>query len=301
MTENVQLIVGIELALSSPQIPNSLTVTILNLAEFMEMLDKPLPLDIVLLAHKAASVDTFSKCLHYREIEFNSKHIPPSSACIEALISVNNTLGLHEAASGTLQYVMMHYPNILVQPLWLEKLSRWDEARLAYLQQIASCKDTYPNDIPPRHRDWMSNELGVLRCLHALGEYEELAEGAMILRDHLKSLDNIEHSSYRSWTSEVERLGANAAWMLGRWDSMEDFMETESIHHQNDTDVSLDQNISFYQAVLAIHKQDYGKSRDIINTVRDSLADALSSLLSENYSRANRAMVTMQVSFNICY
>lgn len=139
----------------------------------------------------------------------------------------------------------------------------------------------------------MQNELGSLRCLHALGEYEELAEGAEALKQNLKVMDDVDE--YHTWMSEVQKLGANAAWMLGRWDSMEDFVEVETLS-SNTVDVNLEQNRSFYQAIIAIHKQDYTKATDIINSTRGQLVDTVSSLLEENYSRANKAMISMQVS-----
>jgi serine/threonine-protein kinase mTOR len=66
---------------------------IVNMAEFMEMNDKRLPLDIHLLARCAAFTSMFAKSLHYRELEFNSKHISPNGEVIEALITINNQLG----------------------------------------------------------------------------------------------------------------------------------------------------------------------------------------------------------------
>ena len=60
----------------------------------------------------------------------------------------------------------------------------------------------------------MLTELGSLRCLHALGEYEELIQGAETLKSNLKIMDEVEE--YSVWMGEVQKLGANAAWMLGR-------------------------------------------------------------------------------------
>ena len=225
--ESIPLISGLEMALQSSQIPVRLTNTLLNLAEFMEMLDKPLPLDIQLLARRAAYVNTFAKCLHYREIEFNSENVKPSTECVESLITVNNKLGLLDAAAGILQLVRSKFTHIAVKPLWLEKLSQWEEARQAYMTQISHWSTEHVGEVPPAHEGWMQNELGMLRCLHALGEYEELAEGANTLKQYMTVDDQVE--KYGSWVTEVCRLGANAAWMLGRWDSMEDFVEGETL------------------------------------------------------------------------
>jgi hypothetical protein len=89
----------------------------------MEMQDKRLPVDVRLLARQAQAANMFAKCLRFREKEFSSKNVPPSIECVDALISVNNQLGLSDRAIGVLQYLKQKYPNIAIQPLWLEKVT----------------------------------------------------------------------------------------------------------------------------------------------------------------------------------
>ena len=87
----------------------------------MDMQDKRLPIDVRLLARQAQAANMFAKCLRFREVEFASNNIQPSDECIDALISVNNQLGLSDRAIGALQYLKIRYPNIKIKPLWLEK------------------------------------------------------------------------------------------------------------------------------------------------------------------------------------
>ena len=108
------LVESMELAFNSPQIPNRICTILLDVAEFMEVLDRPLPLDTQLLARAAAAVDLFSRCLYYREIEFNSRTVSPSSECIESLIAINNKLGNLDAAAGVLEYVKSRYSRVVV-------------------------------------------------------------------------------------------------------------------------------------------------------------------------------------------
>ena len=77
----------------------------------------------------------------------------------------------------------------MVQPLWLEKLSRWEEAKTSYLRENNSYRDQYPNCRPPQYKQWMLSELGSLRCLQALGEYSELLNSAEILFNDLKFMN----------------------------------------------------------------------------------------------------------------
>jgi hypothetical protein len=80
--------------------------------------------------------------------------------------------------------------------------------------------------------------------------------------------------------------------MLGKWSSLEDFLEGEIITDTHE--VELNKNASFYRAILAIQKQNFAQAMSLIHETRVQLSGAISSLLSESYSRAYRAMVSMQ-------
>ena len=82
-----------------------MTQTLLNLAEFMEHNDKPLPIDIRKLGALAEKCHAYAKALHYREIESHSY----PAATIEALISINTQLQQPEAAKGILVHARQHH------------------------------------------------------------------------------------------------------------------------------------------------------------------------------------------------
>ena len=79
------------------------------------------------------------------------------------------------------------------------------------------------------------------------------------------------------------------------------------LHSTNGPDPSLDwaganpsvvdvtQEISFYHAVLAIHGEDYSRALQLIESARATLVPVISSVLNESYTRAYRAMISMQV------
>jgi len=323
IVEDNPLVVGIETALQSSHSSKKLIIIpLLNLAEYMEMQDKRLPLDIRILADQARHANMFAKCLYNREIEFRGKNFPPSADCIDSLISVNNQLGLSDNAVGLLQIVKLNYPHIPIQSSWLEKLDRWEDAQRSYedesTQICSQLMDAYElrqereevsdafdllsidkssqKKVLANNEGWMTRQIGKLRCLHALGEFEQLQESARSLRDQIKCTENVDKDEFNAWScmTEVQRLGANASWMLGEWKSMDDFLEGSS-ESSEQRDVVLDQNISFYQAIMAIHNKDYDKADALISDTRSKLAGSIGSLLSEKYSRAYRAMVTMQV------
>ena len=107
----------------SPHIPPELLHQLLDLAEFMEHDDKPLPIDIRTLGSLAERSSAFAKALHYKEIEFRSS---PAST-IEALISIYNELQQPDAAVGILKHAQQHHA-VELKESWYEKLGRWEDA-----------------------------------------------------------------------------------------------------------------------------------------------------------------------------
>jgi FKBP12-rapamycin complex-associated protein len=111
----------------------------------------------------------------------------------------------------------------------------------------------------------------------------------------------------------VESFGANAAWMLGDWGAMDTFIAGYT--STQTSDVILSSNPLFYKAVMAIHSRQYEQAMSLIEDTRyarcfhddasinntnlvshrSTLAESISTLMSENYSRAYRAMMSMQI------
>lgn len=290
--DDVPLIHAIETTLNYPHIPRDVVVCLLNVAEFMDMQDKRLPIDVTLLAKQAEEANMYARCLRYREIEFNSPNTMPSSECVEALITVNNELGLEDKATGLLIYVMTYCTEISVKPLWLEKLLYWNDARNSYLSQKNEFRRDYPGDSPVFNEDWMACELGEMRCLHALGDFDDLVNSASELKKQLE-MNEESLSISESWLHDVNILGASAAWSLGKWDEMSSFVEGPISGDRGD--VELSNKASFYQAVYNVHIEKYGEALSLIESTRKRLSYAISTLLSENYSRAYRGMVSMQI------
>lgn len=294
ITEEIPLITGIELALQSKNVPPEIVSSLLNLAEFMDMQDTPLPLDVQLLARGAAEANMFGKCLRYRELEFISPNVISSNECIESLISVNNELGLPDRAEGVLT-VTTKNSNIEIQPLWLEKLKNFEAAKDLYLIQNTKFRnESIPYESPSKNILWMESELGSLRCLHALGEFDELEETAKKLKEQISMKDHVK--KYDSWMGEIQKLGSNSAWMLGKWDSMQEFLDIDvGTEQQHSIVCDVIDNSSFYKAVLAIRKHDFSNALVLIANTRLHLSNIVNSLLSESYSRAYHAMISMQI------
>ncbi|KAJ0756980.1 putative non-specific serine/threonine protein kinase [Helianthus annuus] len=162
------LVRSLEMAFSSPNIPPEILATLLNLAEFMEHDEKPLPIDIRLLGALAEKCRAFAKALHYKEMEFEGaltkKMDANPVAVVEALIHINNQLHQHEAAVGILTYAQQRL-DVQLKESWYEKLQRWDDALKAYTAKSAQASSQHLI---------LDATLGRMRSLAALARWEEL-------------------------------------------------------------------------------------------------------------------------------
>lgn len=256
-----ELILSLEQALTSQEIPE-ITQTLLNLAEFMEHCDKgPLPLDTSLLGSRAMRCRAYAKALHYKEEEF---HRGPTTATLESLISINNKLQQPESASGVLQYAQNHRTDVKVQESWYEKLHEWNKALEAYEKK----QEEKPEDF--------NLTLGRMRCLEALAEWGHL---------HQIACEKWGTSSDENRT-DMARMAASAAWGLGQWDSMEEYMCLIPRNSYNG---------AFYRAVFALHTENYQLAQQCIDKARDILDTELTAMAGESYNRAYGAMVNVQM------
>jgi FKBP12-rapamycin complex-associated protein len=143
---------------SGANVPPEVLQTLLALAEFMEHDERPLPIGIRLLGNVAERCQAYAKSLHYKEMEF----LTAPDMAINSLISVNNHLGQAEAANGLLIYAQKRLKLELKEDVY-EKLNKWEEALEAYRARL-------------QHETGTEAREGCMRCLHALGEWEELQD-----------------------------------------------------------------------------------------------------------------------------
>ena len=255
-----ELVRSLETALTSPHIPPEILQVLLNLAEFMEHDDKALPIDIGTLGVYAGRCHAYAKALHYKELEFEEEKTP---SVVEALIFINNQLQQSDAAVGILRNAQK-YRDFELKETWFEKLSRWDEALHAY--QRREKEDPAAFDIT----------MGKMRCLHALGEWDLLSN----LAEEKWNLASIDHKR------EIAPLAAAAAWGLGQWDLMDNYLDAMK---------SYSPDRSFFGAILAIHRNQFQDATLHIEKARERLDVELSPLLGESYTRAYGVVVRVQM------
>lgn len=254
------LVRSIETAFDAAEVPDDVVMRLLNLAEFMEHDDKALPINIRLLGQKAYHFHSYAKSLHYYEAMFLSE---PSADIVESLIEINSRLGNQDAAFGTLTYAREQL-DIIHHEEWFEKLGRWEEALIAYDRKAAQGHET------PK------STFGRMRCLHALGEWEHLST---LVQETWVSASNSERT-------QMAPLACAAAWSLGQWEVMEDFISSMR---------SDSSERSFYRAILHVHRSQRHQANKHITRARDSLDQELTALINESYSRAYGLMVRTQM------
>ena len=255
-----ELVQSFCVALSSPNNPPEIHQILLNLAEFMEHDDKSLPIAITTLGQYAQRCHAFAKALHYKELEFYEE---PTTPTIESLISINNQLQQSDAAIGILKHAQLHH-DLQLKETWYEKLQRWDDALRAYNER----EKHEPNN--------MEITMGKMRCLHALGEWEQLSELA--------------RSKWDDSSSDIKRsvapLAAAASWGLGQWDRMDScikVMKSES------------PDKAFFNAILSLHRNNFEDASNHISKARDLLVTEITALVSESYNRAYGVVVRVQM------
>lgn len=216
----------------------------------MEHEDKPLPIDNRLLGDYALRFHAYAKALHYKELQFFTETSP---AIIEDLIMINTRLQQHDAAWGTLTLAREQY-DVSKHEEWYERLGRWSEALSAYEKKMREDPDA-------QEPVW-----GRMRCLHALGEWEQLAA---LVDENWANATNEQRR-------EMAGMGAAAAWSLNEWDNMDDYIASM----KGDSPER-----SFYKAILAVHRNQFNKALMHINKARDLLDPELTALVGESYGR----------------
>ncbi|ORZ10331.1 phosphatidylinositol kinase Tor2 [Lobosporangium transversale] len=246
-------------ALVAPNISPEIIQILLNLAEFMEHDDKPLPIDIRTLGEYAAKSHAFAKALHYKELEFLTE---PSTNAIEELIGINNNLQQPDAAAGILTHAQLHH-DFELKEAWYERLQRWEDALAAYeRKQLEN-----PNDLT------LTNKR--MRCLHALGEWDQLSSLAQAKWGSAPPQDRRKMASF----------AAAAAWGLGQWELLDEYIS--AMQENSDR--------AFFKAILALHRNQFQEAEKYIDKTRNMLDTELTALVGESYNRAYATVVRVQM------
>ncbi|KAI8609347.1 hypothetical protein BC830DRAFT_1151012 [Chytriomyces sp. MP71] len=253
------LVKALETVLNSATTTPEITQILLNLIEFMELDDNPLPLDIRNLSGYASKCRAWSKALRWKELEFLQT---PNATTTESLISINSQLQQYDAAVGILQFIQESGAHLQPAPLWYEKLNRWEDALNAYQHCL----------LP----ESAAKLIGQMRCLQHLGEWDQLSYLAK------QNWERVGSEARQA----IASLAAVSSWTLSDWQFMEQCvgaLKEES------------PDCAFFRAVLAINDGDFPEASRLIEVSRKLLDTELIVLLSESYRRAYHVVVRFQM------
>lgn len=277
-------------ALVSKTIPLNVLQALLNLFEFMDHDEKPLPAPKDRLAWTACKCGAFAKAVRYREQDY-AQHCGRADKLIQdmngedGLIAIYEKLGHIESAVGTIA----HYQNTSgekVKEKWFEKLRKWDDALVEYERERITVTENISEAIYENKARW-ENTLGRLRCLNEIGEWHKvidlLDEARKACRGNRQALCEL----------ALNGKGVSVALDLGRWDEFETWVGYLS----EDTFQGC-----FYKTILLVRQgKDMGspekleEAEKMLYQARCKLDLELTARVSEGYPRAYNQIVEAQI------
>lgn len=278
---------SLDAAISSKSIPLNVLQSLLNLFEFMDHDEKPLPAATHKLAETACRCGALAKAMRYREQDYeqhrgNADKLLQSMHGEEGLISIYEKLGHIESADGTIT----DYTTQTGEPVqegWYEKLQRWDKALNVY-EEKANASSEEEGDIFCNKNKWETT-LGRLRCLNNVGEWQRMID--LLRNARVACRDNSEALSQLA----LEGKALSVTFDLGRWDEFEDWVSIINLK-------SLDG--CFYKSLLLIKRgkedpAELEQAKVYIQKAREYLDMELPARVSEGYPRAYGQVVRSQM------
>eukprot|EP00210_Caulerpa_lentillifera_P007080 g6773.t1 len=259
---------SLEATMAARTIPPEIVTTLLNLAEFMEHNGNELPLDKRTLAALSMKCQAFAKALHYKEMEFQES---PNQA-VENMLAIYNQCYLPAAASGLLGYAR-DVLGMQIKDSWYEKLHKWDQALTLYQRRAQTA--------PRGTLQSIEANLGCMRCYSALWDWQSLHR---LCREQWAISDPFIRK-------QIAPLAAQAAWKMGQWTEMSDYLNAVDIDKDDTADAA---TCAFLCSVSHLHQKEFQKAQCFIDKARQFLSADLAALSSESYERSYEKMVRVQ-------
>jgi hypothetical protein len=129
---------------------------------------------------------------------------------------------------------------------------------------------------------------GVLRCLLELGHFESVLNqvNGMVRTRQVASAEAPDPN-----TDRIEHLAIEAAWRLGRWDTLSDLVTTVSGCHGDPETLY---QVSLGSAFLGIKQKDANAVSSSLREARSAIMDGVTSLARESYARSYDHVVRLQ-------
>ena len=278
----------LEKALCSDTIPLNVLQALLELYEFMDHDEKPLPAGTDKLASTACKCGAHAKAVRYREKDY-SQHLGKPDELEQditgehGLIAIYEKLGHIDSAVGTITHFQTQTRQG-VKEKWYEELRRWPEALSVYEKASCDISDLAEGSLYEDKEKW-HNTLGRLRCLNEIGEWRKTFD---LLQDARRAcLGNMD--ALRELA--LDGKGVSVTLDLGRWTEFEEWVGylSQSTYQG-----------CFYNILLLVRRgrEDpsyLNKAEDFLYKARCKLDLELTARVSEGYPRAYTSVVEAQL------
>ena len=307
--------------LSDQSVPDDVVISILNIAEHMDMVGTPLPIAPSKLSDVAQSKRMLAKALRWRELEYNTN----PNETVQGLISLYSTLGSSDSAVAVLQSASDEARSSLILSS-LVKLGRYREAldlidrnkesfslgfKLAgespptstttphrnsvrhtrnRSQSLISDDESFAHVEDPRLAARLEMEMKKVHCLNEIGDlHAVLAEWRALYarKDKISQMTGgaNEEEEDENLLGYISPFAADAAVRLGAWDTVSDALP---LLNKDSVDYCI------FQSCAHIVSNNFLAAQQCIVNGRKMLLDDFCSLLQESYARAYDSLVTAQ-------
>ncbi|KAJ9451057.1 (UPF0240) [Diplonema papillatum] len=276
----------IERILTNSTLPTEVLGVLLNLVEFMDANDISMPISPQLLSSLATKTSALAKTLRWKEIAY---HTAPQLN-IEGLVTIYNELSHAQSALGLLR-VAEKTLELTDKESWYERLGKWDLA----LEVLEKEKEEglqatgVAEDVMAQRQTEI--ELGMMRCLYALGQWKQLHEMSRAAWEQVGSQrydqeqEGDDDEDGDSLHHALAPLAVAAAWRMSDWTFMTDTV---------DKLVPGTYDYYFFKAILSLKSKDDATCQWAIDCARDSLAQELTSVVTEGYDRSYECLIQCQ-------
>ena len=311
---NLKKVIGesFEAALGFQSTPDDVVLSILQLAEYMDVSGQPLAIPVGQLSSVAKEHGVLAKALRWKESEYRAS--PEGAASI--LISLYTASEQNESAVGLLnsETGTEESKALLIQSS-LIRLGRYAEA-LELIQKgdhgasarpLGDRKASVHERVHSRTRSWsttsdvensfshvddpivakrLETEMSRIVCLNGLGDlHEVLLQWCKLVTRRPKKEAEKEEEEEENALQYAAPYAAEAAMQLGAWDTVDEaveFMSTETVQRY------------ICHAASSIHAGHWKEAHSAIDKGRAILLEDVSSLLGESYARAYDCIVSAQ-------
>jgi FKBP12-rapamycin complex-associated protein len=246
---------NLHMILDSDSAPVEIRQRLLGVIEFMERKGVPLNSPLVDLARFAYKCNSLSKALRFTELQYLAR---PTRKTIKDMVDLSAEMLTPDSGMGILAHAQAVY-GIESEPDWLERLGSWDLALAAHEKEPL---------------DKEEGALGRLRCLSAIRDWE----GAYSV---------VKHAWPRSKAkAELSVYALDAAWGTSDFGSFPEYLAYLPASSPD---------CPFYNAILAVHYNDWQSAQVHLASCRTHLDTALQPSLKDSYTRAYPLLVRAQM------